>query len=274
MNIVNIPAELAEEIWADLRGRYDRAEFPRDFRWRPMVKPGDKVIVLVRDPALKFTRETGLVARIPTEDDLGILKPGDWLDVYLRARAWAIVGGGKPGDRALVIDAAAKYPHGKVGTLWVADDLRVSLLPSDGTAARWPIREWAVLPAPLPVVPSEAPESDSDPVEPVMSVPSQIASTAEERRAEAAANPDVWRVGGSPGTHGRNIYRGTECVAMAFKSADAERIVDAMNAAAEGARTSECVARAIARLTAELAGTRDRLDALRDLVERPGLGES
>jgi hypothetical protein len=61
----------------------------------------------------------------------------------------------------------------------------------------------------------------------------QDADTA-ARRAQAAAQPDVWRQGGSPGTHGRTLYRGTEMRGVMFDGAEAAWLVGLANADAQG----------------------------------------
>lgn len=57
--------------------------------------------------------------------------------------------------------------------------------------------------------------------------------TAEDRRARAAQDPARWRVGESAGTHGRNIYQGTEQLLVAFDPAVATQAVEDLNRVAE-----------------------------------------
>lgn len=50
------------------------------------------------------------------------------------------------------------------------------------------------------------------------------------RRAQAALEPDRWRIGGSPGTGGHTVYQGPRLVGMVLNPDDGRAIVAAMNA--------------------------------------------
>lgn len=57
-----------------------------------------------------------------------------------------------------------------------------------------------------------------------------MVESAEDRRARAAANPTVWRVGESEGTRGLTIYQGTELMFVAFDPGVAAWLVGVLNA--------------------------------------------
>lgn len=51
-----------------------------------------------------------------------------------------------------------------------------------------------------------------------------------QRRAEAAADPTRWRVGGSPGSGGRNVYQGAHQKGRMDDSRTAAYVVSVLNA--------------------------------------------